>query len=239
MNAGNLLIAKVLIFVVATVLLSILRKVTENREKANRAKTAGKAPATAPKKDNPFRNEIEAFLEEVGKRKSTGERPGRLAVDRRPSEIVLTKTIPPRPEAPRKAVALRPVAATEREKPESAKAVTVAAGPAPRLGDEIAARKAPGSDDLGKQIRTHLAQYLDASRMATQTQSDLGNAVERTVRQHLGEPITAGVVEMAQTAQPKSDGSGVLPMLQNAFSARNAVVINEILGRPKALRRRR
>jgi hypothetical protein len=237
-NGNWVLGAKILIFVAASLVLSIMRKVAENREKKIRANTAAKTPATPPKKDNPFRNEIEAFLDEVGKRRSAGA-PGRPPGDRAAvNDVVLTKSIPiPKIEPPRKPVTLRPVATTERGKPESAKAAPAPSGPATRPGDEIAARKGPGSDDLGKHIRTHLSQYLDPSRMATQ--NDLGNAVERTVRQHLGGTVTAGSAEQDQAARAQSPGSLILPMLRNVSSVRTAIVINEILGPPKALRRRR
>jgi len=236
-NPGNLLVLKVLIFVGVTLLLSILRKVAENREKTIRANTASKTPsAPPPKKDNPFRNEIEAFLEEVGKRRATGERPGRPSGDRGMSEVVLAKTPPPPKIDSRKPVTLRPAATTDRAKSESIKTVLVPASPPARPGDDIAGRKAPGSENLGKQIRSHLAEYLDSSRMAAQTQSDLGNAVERTVRQHLGE--TVSVAEKDQSQSPAPEASAILPLLRNASSVRTAIVINEILGPPKGLRRR-
>jgi hypothetical protein len=239
-NMGNWFVfGKVLIFVVVTLLLSILRKVAENREKSTRSQTPARTPAPPPKKDNPFRNEIEAFLEEVGKRRTAGDRSGRPAGERGPGELAGSKPLPSvRSEPIRKAVVLRPMTASEREKPESNK--TPAASPATltRLGDDIAARKAPGSEDLGKQIRTHLASYLDASRMATQTQNDLGNAVERTVRQHLGETITVGAAEQKQSEESQSGASVIIPLLRNADSVRTAIVINEILGPPNGLRRR-
>jgi hypothetical protein len=234
---GNWLVTRFLIFVGVTLLLTILRKVAENREKTIRANTASKtSPAPPPKKDNPFRNEIEAFLEEVGKRRATGERPGRPSGDRGMNEVVLAKT-PPTPKIDsRKPVTLRPAAATDRAKSESIKTVLVAAGPPARPGDDIAGRKAPGSENLGKQIRSHLAEYLDSSRMAAQTQSDLGNAVERTVRQHLGE--TVSVADKEQSQSSPAEASAILPLLRNASSVRTAIVINEILGPPKGLRRR-
>jgi hypothetical protein len=235
-KAGGFLLLKLLIFVGVTLLLSILRKVAESREKTIRANTVSKTPPTPPKKDNPFRNEIEAFLEEVGKRRAGGERPGRPSNDRGPSDVATTKTLPPKIEPTRKPVTLRPATASERNKPEPIKTVLVPAGPPARPGDEIAARKAPGSEDLGKQIRSHVATYLDASRMAVQTQSDLGNGVERTVRQHLGE--TVNVANKEQSADTAMDGSQIVALLRNASSVRTAIVINEILGPPRGLRPR-
>jgi hypothetical protein len=242
-NGNFLLGVKILIFVAATLLLSILRRIAEAREKAIRANnppktpTSPQAPAT-PKKDNPFRNEIEAFLEEVGKRRAAGERLGRPVVDRSTGEPGIPKTPPtPKLEPTRKPVVLRPVGTSDRNRPEPPKTVVIAPGLA-RPGEEIAARRAPGSENLGKQIRTHVAQYLDASRMTTQTQSDLGNSVDRAVRQHLGERNAGGVAELAQT--PTSAGANlIVPLLRNQRNVRTAIVINEILGPPKGLRRRR
>src|SRR5580698_7876375 len=127
---GNWLVTRFLIFVGVTLLLTILRKVAENREKTIRANTASKTPAAPPpKKDNPFRNEIEAFLEEVGKRRATGERPGRPAGDRGTSEVVLAKTPPtPKIDVARKSVPVRPTV-SERAKSEPVKTVLVPAGP--------------------------------------------------------------------------------------------------------------
>ncbi len=74
--------------------------------------------------------------------------------------------------------------------------------------------------------------------MTTQTQSDLGNSVDRAVRQHLGERIAGGVAELSQT--PTSGGANlIVPLLRNQRNVRTAIVINEILGPPKGLRRRR
>ncbi len=231
--------AKILIFVVASLVLSIMRKVAENREKKTRTNTPGRIPPTPAKKDNPFRNEIEAFLEEVGKRRTVGGPGARPTGDRNVNDTVLGRTASsPKVEPPRKPVMLRPVATAER-KPEPAKAVPVAPAAVTRPGDELAARKAPGSEDLGKQIRTHLSQYLDPSRMAAQTQSDLGNAVERTVRQHLGATVTVGTTAPEPAAQAPSAASAIVPLLRNPASVRNSIVINEILGPPKGLRRRR
>jgi hypothetical protein len=241
-NPGNwFFLWKILLFLGATLFISIIRKVSEIREKSNKGNTVGKSPPAVPKKDNPFRNEIEAFLDEVGKRRAAGERSSRPPGARGETVPVQTKTLAaPRSEPPRKPVALRPTGTSDRDKskPEPTKAVVIASGPPARPGEEIAARKAPGSEDLGKQIRTHLAQYLDPSRMANQTQNDLGNSVDRTVRQHLGTTITAPA-ETEQAAVPKIDGSQIVPLLRNRSNVRTAIVINEILGRPKGLSRRR
>jgi hypothetical protein len=237
-NNGNFVVLKLLIFVGVTLLLTIFRKIAESREKAMRANQPKPPAAQAqPRKDNPFRNEIEAFLEEVGKRRAAGERLGRPVIG--PGEVVLPKPVAPaRLESVRKAVPLRPAAGSASDKSEAGKAVAFAPSSLARPGEEMAARKSPASQDLGKQIRDHLATYLDSSRMASQTQSDLGNAVERTVRQHLGQTITAGVTESTPTAGGASEAWDIVPLLRNPSSARAAIVVNEILGRPKGLRRR-
>jgi hypothetical protein len=244
-NWNGLMLLRLAIFAAVMLLGSILKKVAENREKAMRSNTPNpntlsKTPPAAPKKDNPFRNEIEAFLEEVGKRRTAGERPGRPPLERGARDAVLTKTPPSQKTEPlRKAVVLRPIASGgDRGKAEPLKTVVGPSGPSGRPGNDIAGRKAPGSEDLGKQIRTHLAQYLDSSRLATQTQGDLGNAVDRTVRQHLGDTMTAGGAGQERTAAPKTEGSAIAALLRNPSQVRSAIVVNEILGPPKGLRRR-
>jgi hypothetical protein len=241
-NVGNMALGlKLLIFIGVSVVLAILRKVAENREQTIRANTANKTPPVpAAKKDNPFRNEIEAFLEEVGKRRTGNERLARPPGERGANDTVVTRPIPAsKPEAARKPVTLRPVASGDRAKVEPIKTIVVAPGLAGRPGDEIAARKAPGSDDLGKQIRQHLSSYLDSTRMAAQTQSDLGNSVERTVHQHLGATARAVLAEQQQSAAPPPEASLIVPFLQDPSNVRRAILANEILGPPRGLRRRR
>jgi hypothetical protein len=250
----NFMWVRLAIFAAVMLLGSILKKVAENREKAARANiskpntntpnasgmpnTPNRTPPATAKKDNPFRNEIEAFLEEVGKRRAAGERPGRPPIERGPRDAGPTRTPPSqRSEPPRKAMVLRPLASGgDREKSEPPKPVVAPSGPSGRPGNDIAGRKAPGTEDLGKQMRTHLAQYLDSSRLATQTQNDLGNSVQRTVRQHLGDSMTAG--DATPKAAAQSEGNVIAALLRNPSQVRSAIVVNEILGPPKGLRRR-
>src|ERR1700733_1548392 len=93
-NVGNIALGlKLLIFIGVSVVLAILRKVAENREQTIRANTANKTPPVpaTPKKDNPFRNEIEAFLEEVGKRRTGNERLARPPGERGANDTVVTR----------------------------------------------------------------------------------------------------------------------------------------------------
>jgi hypothetical protein len=99
----------------------------------------------------------------------------------------------------------------------------------------MALRKAPGSEDLGTQVRTHLNQYLDSSRMSQRVQADLGSGVERAVHQHLGKTETRGLEE---NEAPAVAGVPILSLLRNPAGVRTAILVNEILERPKCLRRK-
>lgn len=101
----------------------------------------------------------------------------------------------------------------------------------------MASRKAPVSDDLGVQIRSHLAQYLESSRLSQQARADLGKAVEKAVREHLGSTVTANAAGRDRIG-PVPSGSSIGDVLRNPANVQTAILVNEILGPPKGLRRR-
>ena len=207
--------------------------------------TAGPAePAPAPRRDNPFRNEIEAFLEDVGRRRSpSGGPPQRGEAER---GAVSTGPPPARPvvrQQPPKSMSVplqRTAGSSVRTKSEPPKAVAQAAPQtaAPRPGAEMALRKAPVSDDLGAQIRAHLSHYLDSSQLSQRAKADLGSAVDRAVREHLGNATAGGPQGQESLNAAAEAGAPFLALLRNPSGVRNAILINEILGRPKGLRRK-
>lgn len=242
----NFVFLKILFFALILIIGSVLKKVAESREQAERMKSAKKPPAnppaSLPKRDNQFRNEIEAFLEEVGRKRTGREQPQGPVAERRNPPVEPPRARPvSRPEPMKSFPPVVPMETSVRTKPAPPKAAASPppAAPAPqRPGAEIASRKAPVSDDLGAQIRAHLAQYVDSSRMSQKAQADLGNAVERAVRQHLGQTVTSGTGEKNERPAPVSTSSPIAALLRDSNSVRKAMVINEILGRPKGLHRK-
>jgi hypothetical protein len=244
--ALNLAFLKILFFALFLIVGGILKKVAESREKAERMKSATKPPvnptATLPKRDNQFRNEIEAFLEEVGRKRTGREQPQGPVAERRNAPVEPPRARPvSRPEPMKSLPPVVPTATSVRAKPAPPKAAVPPSPTAPapqRPGSEIASRKSPVSDDLGAQIRAHLAQYVDSSRMSQRAQADLGNAVERAVRQHLGQTATSGAGDNDERLAAVSASSPIASLLRDSTSVRQAMVINEILGRPKGLQRK-
>jgi len=234
---------------------TIVKKISEARERAERSKRAANPPvirnppvkaptvrpqagntqAAPPGRDNRFRNEIEVFLEEVGQRRSSSAPPQRGAAVRGAVAAGLPAARPlmrPQPVQP----APRPAGSASPTKAEPPKAAPQA-GP-PRPGAEIASRKAPVSDDLGAQIRAHLGQYLESSRLSQQARTDLGKAVELAVREHLGTTVTRGAVGPDQVGTSAPSGQPIAALLRNPAGVRTAIMVNEILERPKCLRRK-
>jgi hypothetical protein len=256
----------IILFVLVT---TILRKISEVRDKAERAK-AGKStgiPPAAParresgargpdgvwatgsaepvapaRRDNPHRNEIEQFLEEVGRRRPSSAPPprGEGMGNAAPAATQMARQVPrPQPPQPIPASPQRTVGTSARMRPESPKAAVPAAPQSLPLrpGAELAQRKAPVSDDLGAQVRAHLNQYLDTSRMSQRAKADLGTAVERAVRDHLGKTETRGTEDQDPLTVAAQSGTPIISLLRNPAGVRTAVLVNEILQRPKCLRR--
>src|SRR3954470_23689971 len=108
----RLLFAAVVLFVGA-----IIKRINDRREQADKAKVAGR-PQTPPPppRDNRFKNEIEVFLDEVGRRRRGGD------VVQGPGSM----RVPAPPDAPKPRNVKRPdapVGPSPRRNPEPAKAV--------------------------------------------------------------------------------------------------------------------
>ncbi len=250
---------------------TILKKISDAREKAERAK-AGKStgnpppaaavrretgsrgpdgvwatgsaePVAAARRDNPHRNEIEQFLEEVGRRRPASAPPARgegVGGAAAPAATQMARQVArPQPPQPVPASTQRTMGSSARMRPETPKAAPLAAPQSLPLrpGVELAQRKAPVSDDLGAQVRAHLTQYLDSSRMSQRAKADLGTAVERAVREHLGKTETRGTDEQDALTVAAQSGTSIISLLRNPAGVRTAVLVNEILQRPKCLRR--
>ena len=72
---GKWLVTRFLIFVGVTLLLTILRKVAENREKTIRANTASKTPAAPPPKKEEAEENLSYALQSIRKNKVAARTP--------------------------------------------------------------------------------------------------------------------------------------------------------------------
>ena len=195
-------------------------------------KNAGGRP-----KDAKVRQEIEAFLEQQsGGRKSP-------PVELGPDDIELVEEAPRRRPSPVVKPTKKPKSA-QRSVVPAPRAVVPPKPPAPRasaLPTQVTKRgESPvGSTDLGGGLREHVKTAM-AERVAIQAQRDLPHltsSVNQRVREDLGAPDTTTFSVSGKTDAVRSGSSPLVLMLQNPKTARQAVLMSEIMGRPKALRK--
>ncbi len=197
-----------------------------------------KNPAGRPK-DARVRQEIEAFLEQ----QSGGRKPP--PVELGPDDIELVEE-PRRRPSPVVKPTKKPKS-TQRQVAQAPRAVAPpkpAVRPVPRasaLPTQVTKRgESPvGSTDLGGGLREHVKAAM-AERVAVQAQRDLphlASTIGQKVREDLGAPDTKTFSVSGKTDAVRSGASPLVLMLQNPKTARQAVLMSEIMGRPKALRK--
>jgi len=182
---------------------------------------------TRPKDNTKVRREIEEFLEQQGGRKPP--RREEVMID----DIEVVEEPRPRP-APKPVPKPKKAQVPQRPKPAAQKPV---ASP-PRTdspGTNRPGDRPVGTQNLGTALREHVSQAMQ-ERVAAQAERDLPHLTSRVdeeVKQDLGTFSVSG----KKAAPASSTAMPLVKMLRNPQSARNAVIIAEVLGRPKALRK--
>jgi hypothetical protein len=164
-------------------------------------------PARPPQGDR-VRTEIETFLEELND--SSRKRP------------------PARPAAERP----RPPAAKSAKKP--AKPVPPMAPPkSQRVAKPVASlsQQHLPTSQLGEGLRSHLSSYMSQDRIATEVRQDMPNRIAAEVRADFGARPSAAAPVTAAPVHP------VITLLRDPLGVRQAIAVQEILQKPKALRR--
>ncbi|MBW3541087.1 MAG: hypothetical protein KY476_12530 [Planctomycetes bacterium] len=193
----------------------------------NMPQAGPRRPAPPPRRPQPpqarrtaeekLQNEIDIFLQDVrgGRRQLAGE----------------AKPVVPPPEPPRPAVAetrRAPLHSTleGRQTPTSA-----------------TARRKRAKPRMGEGVRERVAQHIDPDRLGEHARQ-LGRQLTDSVSQHLGR-----AEEAIATAAPAVEVPGPVPvqaalkpseireLLRSPGGVRQAILMNEILSRPRALRR--
>ncbi len=189
-----------------------------------------KNPGGRPQ-DQRVRQEIDEFLQQQGGRKS---RP----IEVSPDDIELVEEAPRRRPSPVVKPTKTPKSAQKPAASQRPKALPPSQ-PAPRpsaLPTQVSKRgdKSLGSSTLGSGLREHVTSAM-AERVVAQAQRDLprlASSVDQKVREDLGVFSVSG-----KTDAVRSGSSSLIAMLQNPQTARQAVLMSEIMGRPKALRK--
>ena len=212
-------------FVAVAFVTWIINQISAHNKPA--ARKPGPRPAR-PRNDR-IQQEIDQFIQEAA-----GRRPARrdvLAADE--IEIVDAPARGRRP-APRRSAAGAP-------RP-SAPARTPVGGQRP--GQAAAQRRLTGSEQLGAGLNEHLRTHMD-NRVGAEVQQHLPHNVDQQVSQHLG----AFAAQGGGLGAPLTEGSTgrraatpalvLLAELRSPGGVRQAIMMQEVLQRPLALRRKR
>lgn len=198
----------------------IINTVKKSQEEQARRNAGAKRP-----RDQKVRREIEEFLQQ----QKTG-RPSRPAPESVDVEVVDEPPVRNRPSPvvqPRKTPKQNRKSAPSAPKAEQAKSVQSQLPPRTTVGHLSQA-------SLGAELREHVHATM-AERVTAQAERDLPHlksSVAEQVQEDLGEFT---VSKKASTS--KSTSTSLIRMLVSPQTARQAVLISEIMGRPKALRK--
>jgi hypothetical protein len=168
-------------------------------------------PQRRPPADKPLRSEIEVFLKELTK--------GEQEPPRKPA-----------PPPPRK----QPASAKAKpEKPRKARPGTPPSKPVsnpPKRGSRLSEQHLP-TTQLGQGVRAHLTGYMASDRVTAEAQEFIGHRIEDAVQSDLGQ---SGMTLPLGSRTPHP----LLALMSQPGGMRQALVLNEILQKPAALRRK-
>lgn len=166
----------------------------------------GPKPKNRPR-PNGGQSELERFLQEVAK-KNSGESARPANAKPKPPEKKKQKPPAPQPQAQRPSAPLRPGA---------------------RLAESRLATSA-----LGEGVRSHVASHMETRNVDNQAQKDIAGGVRRDiddrVQRDMGSDATAIAMQRTEVVHP------LMAALRSPQGVRQAVLLTEILNRPKSLR---
>uniref|UniRef100_A0A7C2PFX2 Uncharacterized protein n=1 Tax=Schlesneria paludicola TaxID=360056 RepID=A0A7C2PFX2_9PLAN len=168
----------------------------------------GKPAARPGRRD--LRTELEVFLEELqGNKPAPQPEPPRKPA--RPPQPVAKNPPPPKPRPDKKP-------------------------PPRRVQPSTTAAAEPGQvSPIGSGVREHVAAYMAPDRVAAHAQQHVGERrIDKAVEQDLGGGTVAPV---APAEQPRGKPHPLLAALAQPSGMRQAILMQEILQKPRALRR--
>lgn len=166
-----------------------------------------------PKRD--LRSELEVFLEELQQPQQQPQEPVRRP--ERPANPVQSQKQKQQAnrQRPPKAPKPQPTLAKTAQKPQKAKSL---------------------SSQPSQSLRDHVASFMGDNRVAAEVQQHLAHRVDQSVEQNL----SGGTVAPVEAAQVRRAAPHpLLSLLARPEGMRQAILMNEILERPKALRSRK
>jgi len=196
----------------------------------NKAAARRPGPRPARPRNDRIQQEIDQFIQEAA-----GRRPPRkevLSADE--IEIVSPPTRGRRPGPGRSAPASSRPARPAQPTPASVE----------RPGQAAAQRHLTGSEQLGAGLTDHVRTHMD-NRVGAEVQQHLPHKVDQEVSQHLGAFAAQAAGSAAQSADPLAGRRDAMPALlllgelRSPGGVRRAIMMQEILQRPRALRKKR
>jgi outer membrane biosynthesis protein TonB len=223
----------VVVFLVVSFVSWILNMKNQGAQPGNRNRNRPGRPAQAAggKRPDALINELEMFLEEVTGRKPQGQK-------NNPQRPPVPAKKPPRPR-PRPRVEQQRPAAVQQQKPQPK--------PRPKLRKQPAPAKPkiqpPPRRELGSNLLDHVDDYMGENRVDKHVEIHLADGVAgrqekrigQSVREHMGSSISHVPVKV-EVDPPSATTASLIKMLRNPNSVRTAIMISEILKRPKSLR---
>lgn len=214
-----------LIVVVLTILGSLINFLS-GKNLPQQPRPQQRRPPQQPVRGDKISNEIEVFLQEV-----TGRKPPQRPAER---PVPRQATPPEQPAAQRRVIAPRPVAP-----PPSAPERKVLQPATQTSATPLSERAAPGSQDLGSSVRTHINEYMDPKRLEKQVAADMRDTVAATVQAHLGQFSGEKLTGVRKENQRVQQTHPIVALLRNPDGVRQAILIKEVLERRSATGRLR
>lgn len=171
----------------------------------------GKPLPQRPRPKRDLRSEIDVFLEELQQRPAEPRKEAPRPAPQPPRET----SERPRGDKPRKSNPQQPKAAKSKSpKPTAPK---------------------PAASQPGQGIREHVSTYMAGNRVAAEVQQHLAHRVDEAVQRDL----SGGTVAPVQSvSSPVAAPHPLMAMLLRPEGVRQAILLNEILQRPRVLRDR-
>lgn len=227
------------LFAVAFLLISFVGWIMNLINSQNPPPQPNRPARRQPPRDGKVQSEIEEFLQQAMGRRGQKAQP---SVDTAGVEILEPPQAQPqpqrRPPAPRRSPPARPAASMADAAPAAS-----SGPPAPRPGDGISSRHLAGSSGLGAGVALHVQDHL-TSRVRREAEDQRQRSVEQSITQHLGE-FRAGEADTRRDVAPVvrsqaavRDPTGLINQLREPDGMRRAIILQEILNKPRSMRRR-
>lgn len=211
---GGLITVVVIIVGLIQALAPVFKSISEAIEKSNRPPLQNPRPPGGMNADNPT-----SFLPEMTQQSV----PRRAAASPGPANV-------PRPQS----VARPARGQQERGQQQRGRKQQVAATAKP-TARPAGGDRAPGSG-VGAHVESYIGQHVK-SHIGHQLADSVKNDIGDQVRSHLGEDRNKPVVPAAATTHGSAAAGDLLLALRSPEGVRQAILMNEILSKPKSRRR--